>query len=135
MQKEFDLKKRTMAFALDVAAFCETLPNNYRGWIVQKQLLRAGTGTGANYRAACRRKSTPDFISKMGTALEEADESDFWLEFSAAAGLTKPERVRSLQKEAQELIDIFTASIGTARARLKKERGGDPPGFTYDIPD
>ena len=49
------------------------------------QLLRAGTGVAWNYRAACRGKSKADFIAKLGTVIEEADESDFWLELTERA--------------------------------------------------
>lgn len=134
MTRHFDLKDRTMKFALDVSDFCETLPNNYRGWHVQKQLFRAGTGTAANYRAACRRKSTPDFISKMGTAIEEVDESDFWLAFSVASKLAKPPAVSALRQEADELLSIFLASRETAREHLQAET--DPRvEFSLQVPD
>ena len=123
-----------MEFAVAVAEFCDTLPNNYRGWHVQKQLFRAGSGAAANYRAACRRKSTPDFISKIGTAIEEADESDFWLDFAVAAKLSKPERVRALRKEADELVSIFVASRETARERLRRETTPRNE-FTYETKD
>src|SRR5687768_14478206 len=119
MTRTFDLKDRTMKFAVAVADFCDTLPSNYRGWHVQKQLFRAGTGSAANYRAACRRKSPADFISKIGTAIEETDESDFWLEFSVAAKLTKAEKVRALRQEADELLAIFNTSRQTARENLE----------------
>lgn len=135
MAREFDLKKRTMTFAVGIGDFCETLPNNYRGWHVQKQLFRAGTGAAANYRAAARRKSAPDFISKIGTAIEEADESDFWLEFSVAAGLTKADRVSALRKEADELVAIFYASRETARDKLKAEQAGPGKEFWYTVQD
>ena len=118
MDKYANLKKRTMKFALDVTRFCRTLPrNNYEGWHVQ--LFRAATGTAANYRAACRFKSQPDFISKIGSAIEEADESDFWLEFCVEAGLTKPGVETRLRSEADELLAIFHQSRATARANLE----------------
>jgi four helix bundle protein len=136
MAKQFDLKKRTMQFALAVAEFCETLPSNYRGWHVQKQLFRASSGAAANYRAACRRKSTPDFISKMGTTIEETDESDFWLEFAVAAGLAKAETVVTMRAEADELLKIFVASRQTARENLERQKdAGNPPSSSYEIPD
>lgn len=122
MDKQFDLRKRTMKFALDIARFCRNLPRNYEGWHVQKQLFRAATGTAANYRAACRCKSKPDFIAKLGTAIEEADESDFWLEFSVEAGLAKRGNERALRSEADELLAIFSQSRATARLNLETEQ-------------
>ena len=99
------------------------------------QLYRAGSSTAANYRAACRRKSTADFITKLGTAIEEADESDFWLEFAVATRLTKSEKVKALRKEAVELISIFLASQETSRENDKRRRSKGKKTFDYHVPD
>ena len=117
MAKEWDLKKRTMAFALDVARFCRRLPETIEGRHVRGQLFRAGTGTAANYRAVCRSKSDPDLISKFGNTIEEADESAFWLEFSASLGLTRRGDERALLGEANELVAIFMKGRETTRAK------------------
>ncbi len=77
--KQSDLLLRTKQFALQVIQLCERLPNDETSKILRRQLLRAGTSVGANYRAACRAKSKPAFISKMGNVLEEADESGYWI--------------------------------------------------------
>ncbi len=68
-----NLKFRTKLFALNVIKLVENLPRDGTSIILGKQLLRAGTSVGANYRAACRSISTADFISKMGTVEEEAE--------------------------------------------------------------
>ena len=75
-----DLKRRTKRFGLDVIKLVESLPKDQTCKILSNQLLRSGTSVGANYRAACRAKSSADFISKLGTVEEEADESGYWLE-------------------------------------------------------
>ena len=75
-----ELKARTKQFALRVIRLVESLPRGRTADVIGKQLLRSGTSVGANYRAACRAKSTADFISKMGTVEEEADESLYWME-------------------------------------------------------
>ena len=118
MGKEHDLRKRTMAFSLGVSDVCEAFPSTFKGRHVAGQLFRAGTAVAANYRAACRAKSKPDFIAKLGTVIEEADECDFWLEFGTAAGLLKPGVERAARTEANELAAIFTQSQKTARANL-----------------
>src|SRR6266571_7691603 len=84
--KQPDLLIRTKQFALQVIQFCERLPNDETSKILRRQLLRAGTSVGANYRAACRAKSKPTFISKMGDVLEEADESGYWTELLLESG-------------------------------------------------
>jgi four helix bundle protein len=71
---EPDLKKRTKAFALRVLKLVDALPKTTAGRALASQIVRSGTSVAANYRAACRAKSPADFISKMGTVEEEADE-------------------------------------------------------------
>jgi len=75
--KHDNLKERTKSFALRVIRMAEALPKNKTADVIGRQLLRSGTSVGANYRAACRAKSPADFISKMRTVEEEADESLF----------------------------------------------------------
>src|SRR5213594_3657109 len=79
IMSDVDLKRRTKRFALDVIKFVEALPKDETCRIIGRQLLRAGTSVGANYRAACRAKSNADFLSKMGVVEEEADECAYWL--------------------------------------------------------
>jgi len=75
-----ELKKRTKRFALRVLKLVAALPNTAVGRAISAQLARAGTSVGANYRAACRGRSKAEFVAKMGTCEEEADESAYWLE-------------------------------------------------------
>jgi four helix bundle protein len=110
-----NLKKRTKQFALDIVKFFEALPRNETCRILGRQLLRAGTSVGANYRAACRAKSTADFISKMGTVEEEADESSYWIELLVENGAVAETKTAPLLKEANELLAIAVSSIKTAR--------------------
>ena len=114
--KNENLQSRTKAFALSVITFCEKLPSDESSRILRRQLLRAGTGVGANYRAACRSKSKPDFISKMGNVVEEADESAYWIELLRDAGKVRASEVEPLLREANELVAISVASINTARS-------------------
>jgi four helix bundle protein len=118
MDKE-DLKRRTKQFALRVIRLVESLPRGQTAAVMGRQLLRSGTSVGANYRAACRAKSTADFISKMGTVEEEADESLYWMELLVEAGIVKSEKLDALMKEADELVAITVASINTAKRRSK----------------
>ena len=110
-----------MAFAVAVSDFCERFPDTYKGRHVAGQLFRAGTAVGANYRAACRARSKPDFISKLGVVIEESDEADFWLEFTVAAKLLKAGSEQALRVEANELVAIFTQAQRTAKANLGRE--------------
>jgi four helix bundle protein len=79
------------------------------GQVIGRQLVKAGTGVAANYRAACRARSGPDFVAKMGIVEEEADEADFWLRLIGDLDLTKDPVRQELQNEASELVAIAAA--------------------------
>ena len=110
-----NLKSRTKQFALRVIKLVESLPQDAVSNVLGRQLLRAGTSVGANYRAACRGKSAADFVSKMGTVEEEADESGYWIELLLEAGKIEIAKVSDLLQEANELTAIAVSSINTAR--------------------
>ncbi|HYE87024.1 MAG TPA: four helix bundle protein, partial [Vicinamibacterales bacterium] len=86
------------------------------------QLLSASQSVAANYRAACRGRSRAEFIAKLGTVVEEADESVMWLELIQASKLLTTPDVVKLLDEAQQLRAIFAASLGTARRNDRKRR-------------
>ncbi|MFH0880225.1 MAG: four helix bundle protein [Lentisphaerota bacterium] len=109
-----DLKKRTKRFALDMIRFSELIPNNPAGWVLGKQLLRAGTSVGANYRAACKSRSRAEFVAKIGVVEEEADESCFWLELLKESKMVQDESLMMLHGEAHELTAIMAASRKSA---------------------
>jgi four helix bundle protein len=113
--KERDLKIRTKAFALEIVKFWDKLPKDEIGKTLGRQLLRSGTSVAANYRAVCRAKSTPDFISKFKTVLEEADESAFWIEMLIDSGKVRGKDANPLLQEANELVAIAVSSINTSR--------------------
>ena len=110
-----DLKLRTRAFALQVVRLVERLPRGRAADVIGRQLLRAGTSVAANYRSARRARSRREFVAKMGIVEEEADESSFWIELLAQAGLATSEQISELQGEADQLVAITVASIRTAR--------------------
>ena len=106
-----------MSFAVDIFQFCRTLPRTEEASDVARQLRRSATSVAANYRACRRGKSHRDFASKVGTVIEEADESLFWLEFLVHVELAPPGAVQAHLLEADELVCIFTAAQKTARSR------------------
>ena len=112
---EPDLKKRTKEFALRILRLVDTLPKTTAGRSLASQIVRSATSVAANYRAACRAKSTADFIAKMGIVEEEADETLFWLELLEESELVTAEKLTAIKQEADELIAITVASIKTAR--------------------
>jgi four helix bundle protein len=117
-----EFRNRSKQFALRVIKLVQSLPQNCEGDVLGRQLLRSGTSVAANYRAACRAKSVPDFISKLGTVEEEADESALWMELIIEAGIIPAKRVDQLLKEAGELTAMTVASINRSRAALRKPK-------------
>lgn len=117
---EDGMKKRTKQFALRAIQLCEALPETRTGRVIANQLLHSATTVAANYRAACRARSTADFVNKIGITLEEADESAYWMELIVEANLMPDTRVSSLLNEATELTAILNASHKTANQKLSQ---------------
>jgi len=116
-----DLKRRTKQFAIRVIKLVEALPNTRTAYVIGNQLLRARTSVGANYRAACRGRSKPEFIAKLGIALEEADETYYWMELLIDANIMTKNQLAPLMAEADEITAILTASVKTARTSKNKK--------------
>lgn len=109
------LRQRTKSMALRVIKLVQALPKTVTGEVVGKQVLRSGTSVAANYYSACKARSRKDFISKIGIAEEEADETAMWLELIVDARLMEETRVRELIGEVNEIISILVASRITAK--------------------
>ena len=113
---ETEMRVRTKQFALRMMRLVDALPKNRCGSVIGHQLLRSATSVGANYRAACRAKSMPDFVNKLGIVEEEADESCYWLELITESELMNASQVAALMKEADEIVRIVAASRITAKS-------------------
>lgn len=116
------MKARTKAFALAVVKLVGGLPQSETARVIGRQLLRSGTSVGGNHRAACRAKSTADFLNKMSVVEEECDESIYWMELLIDAGLTPPSQVKELSREANEIVAIVVSSIKRTRERTGMRR-------------
>jgi four helix bundle protein len=110
-----ELKARTRAFALRIIRLAESLPDMPTARVVRNQLIRCGSSVGANYRAACRARSKADFVSKMGIAEEETDETIYWMELLVDADIVKRPRIADLLDEADQIQSIVISSIKTAK--------------------
>ena len=110
-------KDRTKKLALQIIELVEELPNRRTADVIGRQLLRSGTSVGANYRSACRGKSTADVLSKLAIVEEEADESVYWMELLVEADIIPKSRVTDLMRETNEIVAMTVASIKTLRGR------------------
>ena|SRR5918992_2118475 len=115
------LRRRTFAFALEIVHFCRTISRTSEGEVFRDQLLRAGTAVGANYRASRRGRTDKEKASKLTIALEEADESDFWLSLLQCLEMGDATKRESLLKDCREFISIFSASIQTHKERRPRK--------------
>lgn len=109
-----ELQDRTKAFALRILKVVDALPRTPAGRAISNQLVRSAISVGANYRAACRARSRAEFAAKLGTVLEEADESLYWLEMIRDGGLISEPKLSSLLREANELTAIVAAGRKSA---------------------
>ncbi len=112
-------KSRTKQIAIRVIKMTESLPKNKAGDVIGRQIIRSATSVGANYRAACRAKSTADFINKLKIVEEEADETHYWMELIVEAELLPRARVANLMQETDEIIAMTVASIKTERNKQR----------------
>ena len=106
---EKDLEQRTKRFALAVIRFVATLPRTRDAEILGRQLLRAATSIGANYREANRGVSRADFANKIGTVQKEAAETQYWIELLIESGISMNADAPDLHNESSELLAIFVA--------------------------
>jgi four helix bundle protein len=119
---EQQFKERTKKLALRIIRLVDSLPKSLPGNTISKQLLRSGTSIEANYRAACRAKSTADMVAKLAIVEEEADESLYCMELLVDANVIPAARLVDLMKETNEIVAMTVASAKTLRASSRRRR-------------
>jgi four helix bundle protein len=112
-----ELRKRLAQFAVRVEGLTRSMIDTTATRDAALQLRRATTSASANHRAAGRGRSRAEFVSKLSVALEEADESLYWLEHLVACGHASRSGTQPLVTEAKELVAILTRSVDTTRRR------------------
>jgi len=120
-----DLKLRLKQFALRIIKLHSALPMRGAGLILGTQVLKSGTSPGAHYREAKRAKSDADFISKIEGALQELDETQYWLELIGEAKILAVSRLEPLYQEAEELIAILVTIVNRVKAKGKSGSKGE----------
>lgn len=114
---EQEFKQRTKDIALRIIKVVDSLPKVQSAEVIGKQFLRSGTSIGANYRAACRGKSTADVIHKLTIVEEEADESLYWMELLIEGQIVSERKLSKLYQDVNEILAMTVASIKTLRSR------------------
>ncbi len=116
---EQEFKDRTKQIALRVIRLVESLPDTNTAQVIGKQLLRSATSVGANYRAACRGKSTADILHKLAIVEEEADESLYWLELLIESKIVSEKKLSILVNDINEIVAMTVSSIKTLRSKTQ----------------
>ncbi|HUT02834.1 MAG TPA: four helix bundle protein [bacterium] len=120
-----DLRSRTKRFALRVIRLYSSLPKTTEAQVIGKQLLRSGTSVGAHYREASRARSNAEFVSKIEGALQELDESAYWMELLVEGSIVKGERMKELMDEANELTAILTTCVKNVKERMRSRKASN----------
>jgi four helix bundle protein len=107
--------------------FLRQLPRDPVTTEIVRQLAKSGPSVSANYRAACRGRSRREYIAKLGTVVEEADESEHWLLVLIESEIASGPEVRFLFDEACQLRAIFKASHDTARNNDQRDQNDSDP--------
>ena len=119
---ERDLKPRLKKYSLRILKLYDSLPRNGAAQIIGRQLARSGTSPGGQYREGCRAKSNADFVSKIEGALQELDESLYWLELLTDGGYVNGLELAPLQAETDELIAILVTIVRKVKSRLRRPK-------------
>lgn len=103
------IRERLKVFALNILELSDTLPNSERSRILNRQITRSGSSTYANYRAALRGRSKAKFFAKLSIAVEEADETEMWLDLLIHSKISNTELAKELHMESMELLKILAS--------------------------
>ncbi len=120
MNQRADILERTKLFSLRVIRMYSALPETTESRVIGKQILRSGTSVGAHVREGKRSRSQAEMISKTEVALQELEETIYWMELLVESGIVKARRLSSLMREANELTAILVTSVKTLKHRIRK---------------
>ena len=115
--KPRDLFWRTRQLGVRIVRMYAALPKSTESQIIGKQVLRSGTSVGAQYREGKRARSTAEFISKLESALQELEETGYWLDLLVDCEIVTEKKLAALRQEIEELIAIMVTSVRTAKKR------------------
>jgi four helix bundle protein len=103
------LRDRLKLFACEILELSSEFPDSPRSRVLNYQLTKSGTSAYANYRAALRGRSKAEFFSKISIAVEEADESEMWLDLIITTRLIDTDKLKALYSESLELVKMLSS--------------------------
>jgi len=119
MRLNEELRARTKAFASAIIRAYIHLPNGRdEVAVLGKQMLRSGTSVASHTREASRARSDSEFCSKLDGLLQEADETQLWIELLIEDCQIQDPNLPAIHRETGELIAIFTTIVSKVRRSL-----------------
>lgn len=115
MKDENIVQVKGYGFAVRIVRLYQHLSAEKREFVLSKQLLRSGTGIGANIEEAIGGQSRADFVSKIAIAYKEARESSYWLRLLKDTGYLSENEFASIHSDAEELCRLLAAIQKTAK--------------------
>ncbi len=115
MKTENIVADKSKAFAIRIIKMYRYLCNEKKEYILSKQIMRSGTSIGANVKEAACAFSKPDFYNKIGIALKEASESEYWLELLHETEYLTDVQFNSIYSDCQELLKLLMSISRTKK--------------------
>jgi len=109
IEYKIKVRERLKVFALNIIDLSDKLPKSTRINIINNQVTRSGTSTYANYRASLRGRSKREFFAKLSITVEEADETEMWLDLLIASKIYDTDFIKNLHAESLELVKILSS--------------------------
>lgn len=109
------MKKRLRQFTLNIIKLSQSTKYSPESKIINNQYVRSGSSVYANYRAACRARSDAELYSKMCIVVEEADETEMWLDILIASEINNSDFAKQIYDESLEILKI----MASAKKKLK----------------
>ena len=119
-RKKVNIEERSLGFAIRIVKLKDYLVKEIKEYELAKQILKSGTGIGANIAEAQQAQSKADFLSKMNIALKECTETKYWLRVLKGSKKLTEHEFESVYNECVEIEKILSAIVKTTKSRLEK---------------
>ena len=119
MSKNSVAYDKAYQFAIRIIKAYKYLNEEYKEYILSKQLLRSGTSIGANLAEANSSISEADFSAKVSISYNECQETKYWLSLLKDTGYLKENEFNSIYQDAEEIAKILYAILKSTN-RIKK---------------
>ena len=110
---------KSKSFANRIIKLNKYLREAHKEFVISKQILRSGTSIAANVREAHASRSDNEFVSKMSIALQEAAETELWLELLHSNKYLTDKEFKSIYPECNEINKILISIVKKMNEKIK----------------